>query len=84
MAPTGYSMTVNMDASNLCKVTKANGIKFFPAYLWLVTNNLNKQMENQDTFGDVHGVLSQVQTPPPASRNPLLLVLVPFRVIEQV
>ena len=42
------------------------------------------QMENQDTFGDVHGVLSQIQIPPPASRSPLLLVLVPFRVIEQV
>ena len=47
MAPTGYSMTVNMDASNLCKVTKANGIKFFPAYLWLVTKKLNKQIENR-------------------------------------
>ena len=45
MAPTGYSMTVEMDVTHLRKTLKEGNIKFFPAYLWLVTKNLNKQME---------------------------------------
>ena len=115
MAPTGYSLTVNMDVTVLRKALKKEKLKFFPAYLWLVTKNLNKQTEfkiaekdgilgyydvltplyasfheddktfslmwteftdsfqefyhaylnNQERFGDVHGVLSQPQTAPP-------------------
>ncbi len=45
MAPTGYSITVDVDVTNLLKTVHKNGIKFFPAYLWLVTRNLNKQIE---------------------------------------
>lgn len=45
MAPTGYSITVEVDVTNVVKVTKENGLKFFPAYLWLVTKNLNRQTE---------------------------------------
>lgn len=45
MAPTGYSMTVNLDASALRQSVKEAGLKFFPAYLWLVTKNLNAQIE---------------------------------------
>lgn len=117
MAPTGYSMTVNVDVTELRASLKSAGIKFFPAYLWLVTKNLNEQiefrvaekdgvvgyydsltplyasfheddhtfslmwteytdsfpdfyrayLENQRRFGEVHGVLSQPQTPPPAN-----------------
>lgn len=117
MAPTGYSLTVNVDVTELKEFAKKQGIKFFPAYLWLVTRNLNRQVEfkvaekdgqlgyydtltplyasfheddhtfslmwteysdnfsdfyqayiaNQEQFGDVHGVLSQPQTPPPAN-----------------
>lgn len=115
MAPTGYSMTVNVDVTKLRQTVKDAGLKFFPAYLWLVTKNLNAQpefttaekdgvlgfydtltplyasfheddhtfslmwteytdrfpdfyrayIENQKNFGNVHGVLSQPQTPPP-------------------
>lgn len=115
MAPTGYSMTVNIDITELRKAIKDAGLKFFPAYLWLVTKNLNCQtefkvaekngalgfydtltplyasfheddhtfslmwteytasfsqfhqayLENQQRFGDVHGVLCQTQNPPP-------------------
>ena len=43
MAPTGYSLTVNVDVTKLKAVCRENGIKFFPAYLWLVTKNLNRQ-----------------------------------------
>lgn len=117
MAPTGYSMTVNMDVTGLRMTLKEAGLKFFPAYLWLVTKNLNAQTEfkiaekdgeigfydtltplyasfhgddktfslmwtpyydcfmefyqayceNQARFGNVHGVLSQPQEPPPAN-----------------
>ena len=45
MAPTGYSLTVDVDVTKLLAVLKAAGIKFFPAYLWLVTKNLNDQTE---------------------------------------
>ena len=45
MAPTGYSMTVQVDVTALRKTLKEAGRKFFPAYLWLVTKNLNRQTE---------------------------------------
>lgn len=45
MAPTGYSLTVDMDITHLRAVLRETGIKFFPAYLWLVTGTLNAQTE---------------------------------------
>ena len=45
MAPTGYSITVNLDVSRLLETVRKAGIKFFPVYLWLVTKNLNAQTE---------------------------------------
>lgn len=45
MAPTGYSLTVDCDITNVLRVTKEKRIKFFPAYLWLVTRNLDRQPE---------------------------------------
>lgn len=45
MAPTGYSLTVNLDITKLLQSVKKAGIKFFPVYLWLVTKNLNSQIE---------------------------------------
>ena len=115
MAPTGYSLTVDVDVTRLRHTAKEAGFRFFPAYLWLVTRNLNRQqefkiaeadgvlgyydtltplyatfhedthtfslmwtpycesfaefhaayLENQRRFGDVRGLLSQPQTPPP-------------------
>lgn len=44
-APTGYSITFDVDVTELRRVTKERKIKFFPAYLWLVTRNLNRQTE---------------------------------------
>ena len=117
MAPTGYSMTMNVDVTELRQFLKRANIKFFPVYLWLTTKNLNRQTEfkvaekdgvvgyydtltplyaalheddhtfslmwteykecfsdfyqtylaNKEQFGNVHGVLSQPQTPPPAN-----------------
>ena len=45
MAPTGYSMTVKLDITHMKACLEAAGMKFFPAYLWLVTKVLNEQME---------------------------------------
>ncbi|MDY2558471.1 MAG: CatA-like O-acetyltransferase [Candidatus Faecousia sp.] len=45
MAPAGYSMTVQVDVTALRKTLREAGRKFFPAYLWLVTKNLNRQTE---------------------------------------
>ena len=60
MAPTGYSMTVNVDVTELRRSTKEAGVKFFPAYLWLVTKNLNRQMEFKVAEKD--GVLGYYDT----------------------
>ncbi len=45
MAPTGYSLSVQLDVTKLLDTVKSAGLKFFPAYLWLVTKNLNGQQE---------------------------------------
>ncbi len=45
MAPTGYSLSVDVDVSALTSAVKQSGVNFFPAYLWLVTKNLNRQTE---------------------------------------
>ena len=45
MAPTGYSLTVDIDITRMRGTLQAAGKKFFPAYLWLVTKLLNEQME---------------------------------------
>jgi len=45
MAPTGYSITTELDATKMRAVLKEAGLKFFPAYLWLVTKTLNRQTE---------------------------------------
>lgn len=45
MAPTGYSLTAHMDVTVMRNTLKEHKIKFFSAYLWLVTKTLNKQVE---------------------------------------
>lgn len=45
MAPTGYSLTVDIDITHLLQTVKSRDIKFFPGYLWLITKNLNRQIE---------------------------------------
>ncbi|MCI5565764.1 MAG: CatA-like O-acetyltransferase [Clostridiales bacterium] len=45
MAPTGYSLTVPLDVTGLRGLLRAAGIRFFPAYEWLVTKSLNRQVE---------------------------------------
>lgn len=60
MAPTGYSMTVNVDVTELQQIAKEAGIKFFPAYLWLITKHLNAQTEFKVAEQD--GVLGYYDT----------------------
>lgn len=45
MAPTSYTVNVNMDVSFLRKELKTKGIKFFPVYLYLVTRAITRQQE---------------------------------------
>ncbi|WHH58604.1 CatA-like O-acetyltransferase [Petroclostridium sp. X23] len=45
MAPTGYSLTVDLDVTMMKAALKNRKIKFFPAYLWLTTKMLNRQVE---------------------------------------
>ena len=43
MAPTGYSLTVDLDITQMQAALRGAGVRFFPAYLWLVTTMLNRQ-----------------------------------------
>ena len=45
MAPTGYSMTVDVDVTRMRASLKTAGLRFFPAYLWLTTRCLCEQTE---------------------------------------
>lgn len=45
MAPTGYTINVNMDVTILREELKAKGYKFFPAYIYLVSKAITKQQE---------------------------------------
>lgn len=45
MAPTGYSLTVKLDITEMKAALGKHNLKFFPAYLWLVTELLNRQEE---------------------------------------
>ena len=60
MAPTGYSLTVEMDVTAMRETLKREGLKFFPAYLWLTTRNLNRQTEFKMAVKD--GVLGYYDT----------------------
>lgn len=60
MGPTGYSLTVNLNVIKLRKCLKICGYKFFPAYLWLVTKNLNEQVEFK--IAEQNGVLGYFDT----------------------
>lgn len=70
MAPTGYSLTVELDVTRLRRTLRAGGLKFFPAYLWLVTKLLNEQPEFK--LAEVDGQLGyyNVLTPLYAAFHP--------------
>lgn len=52
MAPTGWSVTVKLDVTLLKKSLDERKLKFFPAYLWLVTKCLNAQPEFRVAYKD--------------------------------
>lgn len=64
MAPTSYTVNVTMNVTNMRQALKAQGYKFFPAYLYLVTQVINEiehlRVGNQD------GVLGHYNTLTPA------------------
>ena len=70
MAPTGYSLTVNVDVTNLRKTVKEAGLKFFSAYLWLVTRCLNEQPEFKCAIKDGQVGYFDTLTPLYATMHP--------------
>lgn len=60
MAPTGYSLTVNLDVTKMRIVLQEAALKFFPAYLWLVTKTLNRQVEFK--VAEMEGQLGYYET----------------------
>lgn len=59
MAPTSYSMTVNVDVTKLSSKLKQMNRKFFPTYLWIVTKCINRQIDfkvayQNDNLGYYH------------------------------
>lgn len=60
MVPTGYSLTVELDITEFKKRLRDKEIKFFPAYIWLVTKVLNKQSEFK--IANVDGELGYWET----------------------
>ena len=51
-APTGYSVTADVDITHMLGVLKSAGKKFFPAYIWLVTKVLCEQQEFKIALND--------------------------------
>ena len=51
-APTGYSVTADVDITHMLGVLKSSGKKFFPAYIWLVTKVLCEQQEFKIALND--------------------------------
>lgn len=64
MAPTSYTVNINLDVTILRNTLKGMGYKFFPAYLYLVTRSINKQKELRIAVKE--GVLGYWETLTPA------------------
>lgn len=64
MAPTSYTINVSLDVSIMRRTLKAEGYKFFPAYLYLVTRAINQQEELRVAVKD--GILGHWKTLTPA------------------
>jgi len=52
MAPTGYTINVTVNATATRHALKERGLKFFPAYLYLVTRTLSQQSEFTTAYMD--------------------------------
>lgn len=63
MASTGYSLTAEVDVTRLRAALKGRGLKFYPAYLWLVTHSLNAREAFR--LAEKDGVLGVYNTLPP-------------------
>lgn len=64
IAPTTYTVNVMLDVTHLRETLKTKGIKFFPAYLYLVTRAIGKQQELRMSVQN--GVLGYWDTLTPA------------------
>ena len=52
IAPTGYSLTVDVDVTHLREAVRNRGLKFFPAYLYSVTSCICEQQELRTAIVD--------------------------------
>lgn len=50
--PTEFSVTSELDVTDFVAAVKENGYKFFPAFMWAVTREINKQKELRTTESD--------------------------------
>ncbi|MDD2647802.1 MAG: CatA-like O-acetyltransferase [Eubacteriales bacterium] len=64
MAPTSYTINVTIDVTNTRRALKDKGLKFFPAYLYLVTGAIMKHKELRTAVKD--GTLGYWNTLTPA------------------
>lgn len=60
IAPTGYSLTFEINVTKLKRAMEDKKLKFFPAYLYVVTKSLNKQIEFK--IAKENGVLGYYDT----------------------
>lgn len=90
MAPTGYSLTVDLDATALHQTLKAANCRLFPAYLWLVTRNLQRQEEfclaeqdgvlgHYNCLTPLYAAFHEDERPSPSSGRPMTTSFPPFR-----
>ena len=52
IAPTGWSVTVDVDVTGLRESLRSRGYRLFPTYLWMITKCLNKQQEFRIAYKD--------------------------------
>lgn len=52
IAPTGYTVNINMDVTILRKELRERNYRFFPAYIYLVSKTIAKQQELRIGFQD--------------------------------
>lgn len=50
MANIGFSINAEIDVTRLRYALKVNGLKFYPAYLWIITTVLNRHKELKTTI----------------------------------
>ena len=59
IAPTGYAITVEVDVTHMRAMLKSAGMKFYPAYLWLVLE-MSENGKSANSFSELTDLLFPV------------------------